>query len=129
MTWIHCNISDGSCVALSLDDGFHTDPGPDDQGRFPVSETMLQTYFHVHLNEPLTDLRHLIKPVLDGTGEMVHKFRGIVDLEAVFPDSADRDLVRDPSQIVAPVAETKNRSVITERQAIGDPIPSVAPQE
>lgn len=128
MTWIHCSILNGSTVALSEDDGFHTDIGLDEHGRFPVSDTMLKSYFHVHINEPLSDLRPLIKPVLNGTGEMVHKFRGIVDLEAVFPDSADRDRVRDQSQIVAPVVETKSRSVITERQAIGDPIPSVTPQ-
>lgn len=129
MTWLHCSINDGSTVALSLDDGFHTNTGPDERGRLPVSDTMLQKYFHVHIDEPLPDLRTLINPVFDGTGEMIHKVRGIVDLEAVFPDPDDRDRVRDSSQIVAPVEVTKNRSVITERQAIGDPIPSVVPQE
>ena len=128
MTWIHCSILNGSTVALSQDDGFHTDSGPDDEGRLPVSETMLQRNFHVHVDEPLSDLMHLINPVLDDSGNIVHKFRGVIDIDSVFTSEAARSAVRNSNQSVDPVEETQTRSErIKERQAVGDPIPSTAP--
>jgi len=111
-----------------LDEGFHTGTGPDEQGRLPVSDTMLKRNFHIHVDEPLSDLMPLINPVLDNSGNIVHKFRGVIDIDSVFTTSSARSAVRNSSKSVDPVKETQTRSeLIKERQAVGDPIQSTAP--
>ena len=129
MTWIHCSIKDGSTVALSVDDGFHAGKKIDSQGRHPISDEMLKSYFHVHVDEPLSNLRPLIRPVLNESSEIAHKFRGVIDIDTIFTTASQRSRVRNPSRKVNPVKASITRSDIQERQAVGDPIPSVAPQD
>jgi len=132
-TWLHCSIKDGSIIGLSPDDKVHTDVGPDENGNLPLSDTMLSAFFHVHVDEPLEDLLDLTRSVeddedADGNREIIHKFRGFVDIDGTFPDRANSGDVRDRDKKVMPVRGTKSRSDIMERQKTGRPVESTKPQ-
>jgi hypothetical protein len=105
MTWIHCSIQDGSCVALTRDENF---------AGAGISESMKKLFFHVRVDRPLEELLSLLQPVEDRSGNIVSKYRGQVDIDRVI--AADkRAAIRDRNTAVEPIAGEISRSAITER--------------
>ena len=109
MTWIHCSIKDGSCIALTYDEEFDEDN---------VSEAMEKHFVHIHVDKPLKDLVHLTQPVMDDkdSTDIKHKFKGKINLEdtEIIP-SKDLANIKDENIRMKPIKTVVSLTKITER--------------
>jgi hypothetical protein len=105
MTWIHCSITDGSCVALSEDRNFDS---------ATVSRAMRRNFFHVRCDRSLAELLPLINAVEDANERIIHKHRGYVDIDVVVPVDQRSD-IRDPRKEVPPLSQPIVIGQVTQR--------------
>ncbi len=95
MAWMQRSIRDGACVGITRDENFDRDN---------VSEAMRKHFIIFHVDEPFESLLHLVEPVKDRDGNIIQKFRGKIDIDAVVPQR-DRAGMRDKNAAMAPMRD------------------------
>jgi len=76
MTWLHCDVRDGSVVSCSSDEDF-TEAN--------ASHEMKSQFVNIHTDIPIDKARLYKKPLFDSNGNFVKKRQWFVDLRAVVP--------------------------------------------